>query len=184
MDLASLIAQYGYFAVLLGALIEGETVLLLAGYAAHRGYLNLGAVVGVAWIGATLGDQFYFWLGRRHGQALVQRFPGLAARIDRALRLIEGHPVKIIFTMRFLWGLRIALPIALGMSLVRWRLYAALNIVSAALWATVVGLLGYAFGAVLSKFIGRIQSYEHWLILGVVVAAFLLHLLLRHRDRT
>lgn len=178
-----MIAQYGYFAVFLGALLEGETVLLLAGYASHRGYLDLFAVVAVAWAGGTLGDQFYFWLGRRHGAALMRRFPSLALRTERALRLIEGHPVKIIFAMRFLWGFRIALPIALGMSAVRWRLYVPLNMAAAAIWATVVGLLGYAFGAVLSKFIGQIQHYEHWLFLGVVVAALLLHLVLRRSTR-
>ena len=183
MDLGSLIAQYGYFAVLLGALIEGETVLLLAGYAAHRGYLNLGAVVAVGWVSATVGDQFYFWLGRRHGHALVRRFPGLRARIDRASRLIEQHPVKIIFAMRFLFGLRIALPIAAGMSAVSWRLYAVLNIASAALWTTLIGLAGYAFGALLSRFIGRVERYEHWVILGAVVTALIVHLMKRHRTR-
>lgn len=50
MDFGSLIAQYGYAALLAGVFIEGETVLLLAGYAAHRGYLQLDAVVAVAWL--------------------------------------------------------------------------------------------------------------------------------------
>ena len=38
MDLAALVTQYGYAAVAVGCLLEGETVLLLAGFAAHRGY--------------------------------------------------------------------------------------------------------------------------------------------------
>ena len=35
MDFAALIQQYGYFAVFLGTLLEGETILLLAGLSAH-----------------------------------------------------------------------------------------------------------------------------------------------------
>jgi hypothetical protein len=62
MNIAALIAQYGYAAAFLGPLFEGETVLLLAGYAAHRGYLDF------AGLGAVTGDQFFFWLGRRHAK--------------------------------------------------------------------------------------------------------------------
>ena len=49
MDLALLISRYGLLAVFLGCLLEGETLLLLAGYVAHRGYLDFAAVAGVAW---------------------------------------------------------------------------------------------------------------------------------------
>ena len=59
MDIATLIAQYGYAAVFLGALFEGESVLLLAGYAAHRGYLDFAALTGVAGIGAMTGDSSF-----------------------------------------------------------------------------------------------------------------------------
>lgn len=181
MDLGLLIAQYGYFAVLLGAFIEGETVLLLAGFAAHRGYLDLGAVIGVAWVGALLGDQGYFWLGRRQGPALLRRFPGLLARTARALPLVEANPAKVILGMRFLWGLRIALPVALGMSRVSWQRYTLLNAAAAAVWAVAVALLGYWFGAVVTRFFHRIQDVEHWLMLGIIVVALLLHLLMRRR---
>ena len=67
MDLAALISQYGLIAVLAGSLLEGETVLLLAGYAAHRGYLDFTTVVAVAMLGAVIGDQAWFVLGRRQG---------------------------------------------------------------------------------------------------------------------
>ena len=56
MSLVELIATYGYYAVFLGAFIEGETVLILAGIAAHRGYLDLTTVIGVAFAGGWLGD--------------------------------------------------------------------------------------------------------------------------------
>jgi hypothetical protein len=67
MEAAALIARYGYAAVFAGTLLEGETLLLLAAYAAHRGYLDWATVVVVAWLGATLGDQLWFALGRYRG---------------------------------------------------------------------------------------------------------------------
>lgn len=183
MDLGSLMAQYGYYAVLLGMLAEGETALVLAGYAAHRGYMQLELVLAVAWAGAILGDQCWFWLGRHHGAGMVRRFPGLGPRVDRALRLIERHPVKIVFSMRFLLGLRIVLPLALGMSTVRWRLYAGLTAVAAAIWVAIIGLAGYAFGALLSRLLGRVERYEHSIFAAVVAVALVAHLIARYRTR-
>lgn len=104
MDIAALIAQYGYAAVFLGALFEGESVLLLAGYAAHRGYLDFPVLTVVAGVGAMTGDQFFFWLGRRHGQALLARRPVWRGKVEQALDLIQRHPAGIILVMRFMWG--------------------------------------------------------------------------------
>ncbi len=171
MDLAALIAQYGYAAVFLGTLFEGETVLLLAGYAAHRGYLDFAVLTGVAGLGAVTGDQFFFWLGRRHGSMLLQRRPALRGKVQYALDLIQQHPTKIILAMRFMWGLRIALPVAVGLSEVNhWRFF-WLNLASAALWAPLVGGIGYIFGALLSRHLGTLHRVEHWLMmLGLVLA--------------
>jgi membrane protein DedA with SNARE-associated domain len=43
--------------VFLGTLLEAETILLSAGFAANRGLLQWPLVVAVAFVGATLGDQ-------------------------------------------------------------------------------------------------------------------------------
>lgn len=160
MTLSALIAQYGLAAVFAGAVLEGETVLLLAGYAAHRGYLDFPAVVALAAAGAVAGDQFWFWLGRRHGARLIACRPRLADRVARALRLIERHPRASILAMRFVWGLRSALPLALGMSRVRATQFLALNVASALLWAPLVAALGYAFGAALAAHPHLLERYE------------------------
>lgn len=67
MDFAALIQQYGYVVVFVGSVLEGETLLALAGVAAHRGYLSLQWVMAVAAAGAFLGDQLCFLIGRRLG---------------------------------------------------------------------------------------------------------------------
>lgn len=183
MDLPTLINQIGYPAVFLGTVLEGETVLLLAGYAAHRGYLDLAAVLGIAMLGAWLGDQFFFWLGRRHGQALMRSRETLAARVERSLGLIDRHPVKIILTMRFLYGLRIALPIAVGMSSIHWRRFLWLNAVSAIPWAILVGGSGYLFGALITPHIEELHRIEVWILALLVFLVLALHGLARLRQR-
>lgn len=183
MDLPSLIAQFGYAAVLVGTVFEGETVLLLAGYSAHRGYLDFAAVTGIAWLGGMLGDQLFFWLGRRHGQRLIAHRPVLRARVELAFRLIERHPVPIILAMRFMWGLRMALPIAIGISTVSGKRFFWLNLLSAALWAPLVAGIGWAFGALLADHAAMLHHYEHWVMAGMAAAALLLQALARWRQR-
>jgi len=182
MALSTLIAQYGLIAVFAGSLLEGETLLLLAGYAAHRGYLDFAAVVAVAALGATIGDQGWFLLGRYQGRRLLDRHPGLGSKVHRALALIEYHPTTILLAMRFAWGLRIALPIAVGMSRIPWQRFLLLNLLSAILWAPVVAGVGYAFGALIARHISGLHRVEHWGMLAVLTLAFIVHLVVRRRS--
>lgn len=181
MEPAVLIARYGLLAVFAGTLFEGETLLVLAGYAAHRGYLDFGAVVAVAVAGAVLGDQFWFWLGRRHGGRLFARRPAFAARVSSALALIGRHPQTVVLAMRFLWGLRIALPVAIGMSGIGRLRYLALNLLSALLWAPLVAGVGYLSGAVLAPRIAELHRYEAAGMAFVLAAAVLWRLVARWR---
>ena len=73
--ISAFVISYGYLAVFLGTLLEGETILLSAGFAANRGLLYWPLVVAVAFAGATLGDQIAFLLGRWQGASLIARFP-------------------------------------------------------------------------------------------------------------
>ena len=146
MTLAQLVSEYGYLAVFVGSLLEGETILLLAGFAAHQGYLSLPLTMAVAFVGGTLGDQFFFWLGRARGNQLLQRFPRAQPRVLLIKRLLERFHAPIIVLVRFMYGMRIMGPIVIGAcSIKAWR-FALFNIIGAAIWAPLVTGLGYLFG--------------------------------------
>lgn len=181
MDLSTLISHYGLLTVFVGSLLEGETVLLLAGYAAHRGYLDFAAVVTLASLGAVIGDQLWFTLGRRQGTRLIARRPWLGDKVHRATNLIEHHPTQVILAMRFAWGLRTALPIAIGMSRLTWRRFLLLNLISAMLWAPLVASIGYFFGALLTQHVSDLHHVEHWGMLAVVLLALIVHVVARRR---
>ena len=67
MDLNTLISQYGYAALVIGSLAEGETVTLLGGVAAHQGLLKFPLVVLSVALGGMIGDQvlYLFVIGTR-----------------------------------------------------------------------------------------------------------------------
>lgn len=183
MDLAAVIQEHGYAILAVGCLFEGETIVALAGFAAHQGYLSLTAVLAVAAAAGFAGDQFYFWLGRRHGDAVLKRWPAVAAQAER-LRGRVGHgPAWMIVGVRFAFGLRIAGPIVLGTSdIPGWR-FAAFNALGAALWATVFALLGWTFGRAVEAALGRVERFEAGALAIVAVAAALWLLQRRRRTR-
>ena len=76
-------AELGYAALFIGTLCEGETIVFLAGLAAHHGYLSFPAVVAVSVVGGFLSDQILFYVGRRYAERVYARFPGLAAKVHR-----------------------------------------------------------------------------------------------------
>src|SRR5438067_231568 len=134
-DLVRLIPQHGYAATMLGALLEGETILLLAGLAANRGYLALPNLIVIGALGGFLGDQFYFAIGRNHGARFLARFPSIGRHAARMARLIERHPQFSIISVRYMYGLRTVGPIMIGMSRVGWIHFAALNALGAIVWS-------------------------------------------------
>ena len=108
---------------------------MLAGYFAHSGYLDLGAVIATAFVGAVCGDQFFFHVGRNHATRLFERFPRLHDKVLIAVHRAERHQNLVVLSMRFLWGLRIALPLAMGMTRMNGKKFFWLNLTSAAVWA-------------------------------------------------
>ena len=166
MDLGTLIEAHGYWVLVVGCLLEGETILLLAGYAAHRGYLNPYAVVTVAALAGFMGDQFFFWLGRRHGSAVLARWPSVAIQNDRLQALMARYHAAVIIGIRFAYGLRIAGPVLLGTSEIQAYKFTILNALGAVIWACLIGGLGWAFGQAAEVLLGELRNVEGWLLLG------------------
>ncbi|MBF0152257.1 MAG: DedA family protein [Magnetococcales bacterium] len=171
MSLNELLSQYGYLAVLVGSLLEGETILVLAGFAAFQGYLSYPLVVITAFCGGTIGDQFYFYLGRFYGTPLLARFPRLAAHAGPVNRLIVRYNTALIVGVRFMYGIRIAGPIIIGMSDVNARRFLFLNILGAAIWAVIVPAVGYLFGPTLHWLLADIPRYEETALVLIVAIA-------------
>lgn len=167
MKLETLIETHGYWLVAADSLLEGQLVLILAGFAAYRGYLLFFAVIGIAAVAGFLGNQFYFWVGRRHGAAVLARWSSIALQSGRIFRLIERYPVVLIVGLRFIYGLRIAGPIVIGMSPISSSRFAVLNGIGAGLWASIVTGMGWLFGQGAELVVGALGHVALWLILGI-----------------
>jgi membrane protein DedA with SNARE-associated domain len=184
MDLAALIQQYGYLAVFVGSVLEGETLLVLAGLAARRGYLALQWVIIIAAMGAFIGDQICFFVGRRLGPRVLARWPRLEPSMVRADALLTHYGAILVVGLRFTYGLRLGGVLAIGMSRMSWLRFACLNLVGALLWAPIIAGVGYALGHALGALLedgsyGEYFMFATVIFIGVVV--WLLSRLRKHR---
>lgn len=160
MSLEELISTYGYTAIGIGTFLEGETILILGGFAAHRGYLELPWVIVCAFLGTLFGDQLYFYIGRIKGKGAIDKRPHWKATSEKALILLNKHQVWLIIGFRFAYGLRTVTPFLIGASNVSPSRFLVFNTLGAALWSITIGVLGYLFGRALEMAIGDIKRYE------------------------
>jgi len=166
------LSHYGYFALTLGVLIEGEAMLIAGSFASHRGYLSLPVVILIAFIVTTILDWAYFYLGRIKGTRYLESKPKLQLKIKKVYSWIERNPYGILFTFRFLYGFRILIPILLGTTKIKTYTFLFCSAISTFIWACAYGLAGYFIGAVFTTFLKDIKRYETPFILGVVIAGF------------
>ena len=175
MTLQSFIESYGYFAVFVGCFAEGETVLVLAGFAAHLGYLSLPWVMATAAVAGFCGDQTAFFAGRRWGPRLLAWSPRLAAAQPYIVEKLHRHATWVVFVLRFAVGFRIASPIVIGASgLPAWR-FTLPNAAGAIVWAILIGGAGYVFGAAFTRSLEHAKRYEEiaFAALAVIVIALM-----------
>lgn len=156
------IENYGYLAVFLGSTIEGELILMTAGYFAYVGVLDLGWVILSAFLGTLIADQGCFFIGRYYGPKLLERFPTLKKKSEKVFRLLHEYKNLFIMTFRFVYGIRIASPLVIGASQLSPKRFTVLNFPSAFVWAVVIACVGYFFGGTFEIILDnmhRIQRY-------------------------
>lgn len=185
-DYAPLIEKYGYLATFAGTLIEGESLLILSGLAAHRGYLSFPLVVLVAAVGGSLGDMGFFLVGRHYGAKLLARFPRFAPAAARVHAMIERHPNVTILAVRFMYGLRTAGPAIIGTTRIPLAQFALLNAIGALLWSACWAGAGYLLGRAAEHILGDLAHIERELFgaaIVLVVLAVVAYCVWRARER-
>lgn len=169
----SFVHEWGYIAVFLGAIVEGETVILTASALASLGYLNLYKIMAISFCTTVVVDQGLFWVGRRYGPAFFEKFPKLRPRADRAFKLLHRFDRWFILVFRFIYGIRVISPIVIGAAKIEYKRFTPLNLLSAFIWTTVSCYSGYAMGDVLEKLLKNLEIVKHYVMIGVGVVAIL-----------
>lgn len=138
------VREWGYLAVMIGSLFEGEVILITASALAALGYLSLYKVFLVSITTTIFTDQFLFFVGYRLGTDwLIRRFPKLALARERVFKLLHKMDIFFIFAFRFIYGIRTISPLIIGSAKIRPIRFIVFNILSGLCWASTGCFIGY-----------------------------------------
>jgi len=187
--------MYGYYIVFLfllmenlfviGLVVPGETVLLLASFVAAQGNLNIYYVIITAAVAAILGNITGYVIGRKGGRPFIKRYGGRLVspeKIDAAEEYFAIHGPKTVFIGRFAAGVRVFVPLIAGASKMNFGKFLIYTIAAVVSWTVGIGLLGFFFGQnwrLLSKLVGNFSL----IVLAVVIALSALYIIRRRRGR-
>ncbi len=142
--LFALAAVDGFFPV-----VPSETSVIAAGVFAAAGDASVPLVILAAALGAFLGDQIAYAVGRRTGpRALLRARPGTrrGAAVQRARRALALRGGAIIVASRYVPGARTAVTMTAGAVGYEWRRFASFGAVAALTWGTYSVLVGFVGG--------------------------------------
>jgi membrane protein DedA with SNARE-associated domain len=171
MSPESLLHDFGYVAIFIGTFLEGEAILITAGFFASRGYLDAILVGIVAFAGAYAGHLFWFWLGRRHGVKLLDRFPRLKKHFGKGMRVFERYGAAAIIITQWLYGLRLTAAVIIGMSRISTMKFVLYEALSCALWAAAITAAGFYFGRAIEEVFGRVENIEKYALGAIALVA-------------
>jgi membrane protein DedA with SNARE-associated domain len=186
-----LIAHYGYAAVFCVVMLEssgipipGETILISASaFAGTRHALDIRWVIASAAGGAILGDNIGFWVGRKFGEPLLEKWGHLVGLDERKRRLARYLFARfggaIVFFGRFIALLRAFAALFAGANgLPPWRFF-VFNAMGGIVWAALFGLGGYLLGASIHRIAGPLG----WLMLiAALIAVLVLWRYFKHHE--
>ncbi|HET6481852.1 MAG TPA: DedA family protein [Actinoplanes sp.] len=191
--LLGLIDRFGYLGIFGATIMEsfgipapGEAALIAGAAYAGRGHLDIVGVALSAFFAAVIGDSIGYWIGRRGGRPLVERFGPYVhltpERFDKVEVFMARQGPKIVVVARFVEGLRQFNGLVAGISGMPYREFVTWNVLGAALWVGLWSTAGYLAGDHVEEIAATVSRY---LVLVVVVAvlALLTYVWVRHRRR-
>jgi membrane protein DedA with SNARE-associated domain len=174
-------------AAFLGFIVPGETLVIVSGVLASLGMFHLADLILVVTVGAIIGDNVSYHLGRRLGHAWLLRYGvrvGLdRTRLERVESLYDRHGGAAVLFGRFVGFLRALVPFVAGAAGMRYPPFICYNTVACVAWAFATVLLGYYVGEsweLVERWIGRTGL----IVAGAItLAAALFWLRRRHVSR-
>lgn len=170
--LLQLVETYGYLAVFLGSLFEGDALLLVASFLAYLGKLDLPLVMLAAFFGTWLSDIIWFLLGRYSHNTVLARSEFLNSLSNRSADIVGKRPRLMALSMRFMYGLRMVIPFSLGKTSMSTSSFLIYNAVGVWIWVFVFTALGYFFATITETIFGRMKHLE--IILPIIIVTTLL----------
>jgi membrane protein DedA with SNARE-associated domain len=177
------LANWGYLGIFvcvfvgnLGFPVPEETVMLVAGFLAGRGILDLKSVYLVGALSAVSVDCCGFWIGRHGGQRIIARlaarFSTIRQRYERLQMFFHTHGSKAVFMARFIAGVRFMAGPMAGAAGMPFPRFLGWNVLGAIVWCSTVVTIGYLVGDELYRVTEMAHHAQRWIALAALLLCF------------
>ncbi|HCS60551.1 MAG TPA: hypothetical protein DIW46_04005 [Microbacterium sp.] len=135
--------------LLVGFLLPGDTLLIIAGLLTHTNDvfgLNIWWVALLIALAAFVGGEVGYLIGHKGGPAVFERKEsGLFSRknVERTNAYFERYGGLTVILARFVPIVRTFAPVAAGVGHMPWKRYSFYNLIGAVLWGFGLTMLGY-----------------------------------------
>ena len=177
----SIIEHGGYIALFLvtilegvpaiGQFVPGHTIVILSGFLAKLGVLNIYIIVPLIVLGALGGDCIAFYCGKRFGFMLLSKFGKYffitEDKIEKVRGLINKHAGKTTILGRFSPVTRPLAPFIVGASGIPFKKFLPLDLVGVLIWTSLSLSVGYIFGASYHTVAGLLGKF---IVIGIILA--------------
>ena len=161
--------DYGLLAIFLCAVVENDITFILVGVLAHLGKADLVAAMLAGLGGALVHDSIWFWLG--HTRAETIKSHSVYRRVGPAVeRLAAQFGPWELFFCRFVYGTRTPSLVFWGVQQLPIRQFLLIEGLALSLWGSVLAGLGFFLSNIAAIVIGRVKSFEHWMLGAFLLA--------------
>jgi membrane protein DedA with SNARE-associated domain len=164
--------HWGYWIILFAALLEatpifgllipGMAIVIIGGFLAKLGILELGDVIFVSALGAILGDLIGYLLGKKYGYSFITKYGKYfffkKEHFEKTKKLMNHHTGKALIIGRFNSLTRAFAPFVAGSTNVSFLKFLIYNLIGGISWAVIFVMVGFIFGEsyeLASQYIGK-----------------------------
>jgi len=180
--------------LLIGFLLPGDTLLIIAGLLSHSTTAAPNGVFGISvwWvalliaIAAFLGGEAGYFIGHKAGPAIFERKEsGLFSRknVERTNSFFERFGGLTVILARFVPVVRTFAPVAAGVGHMPWRRYSLYNLIGALVWGFGMTIFGYLIGyiPVVADFVTHYIDVILLAVVAITAAVTIWHYLSERR---
>lgn len=179
--LARLEAFWAYVTLGASAIVTEELAPLVGGFAAEQGHLGFVRAVIATAAGVWVATALLYFAGRWRAAWVRLKLRNLPPVVKTLLRTMRWNPWRSTILARFIFGGRIAVPLACGAAHVPIWIFLSGSAIAAAVWAVFFTALGWFFGESAVLVIGHVRRYEDELAMLLVAIGLASFFWLRRR---
>jgi membrane-associated protein len=178
---------FGEAAVFIGFVLPGETAVVLGGFLASIGHLNIFVLCTLVFVAAVIGDSVGFEVGKKFGPRVINLkiLHRHRARLDKAQHMLRERGGPAVFMGRFTAFFRAVMPGLAGLSQMRYRTFLPWNALGGLIWGVGFCLLGYFAGNSYERVAAEVGRGTAIAVAAIVIIAILVwHLRRKRAEKT